>query len=381
MKRPEKGFIVEEHSTKRMQGEITTLTGRLYAACWERDNLLHCARSAEGAEDKIGMLTSLQHENSILKKELLAVQEARENTALWETGSLGPSFHKIGVELDVIESSIADACASLYFEGVLLDKPKGESRTVHPMFSQWANTLSGSDFSSFMASCRDSSSVNMVDALRSLVAAALWALVWQHPLEEIVNAESPILDCYKEQLLIRVGPEALHQIELLAYKSLISQRHFDEQLVASRSRTLSERICHVLEPLFRGDPEPERAGGSDAAVVSPDATLSDMFEDPVERALQLVAKLYLTDRSCVWQFAQPGCKFDAPTMRVAGQTADHSSIKGSTVLLCIFPALYMSKEPKDPRSSYEKMQSAGIKNPEDLSNYQLVRQGLVVVQQ
>lgn len=201
------GVFIGERRIKQMQSEALTLAGRLHEARWERDKLLHCARAAEGAEDKTGMLVSLQRENVVLKKQLQDLQEARENAAaLGKIGRLGPSDHEIGAELGVIESSIADACASLHWDGWLLDRPKEEPRAADLMLLQWTRKLSGSSSSSFMAACGDASGVKMVDALRSLVAAALWALVWQQPLDEIVNAESPILDYYKKQLLARGEP-------------------------------------------------------------------------------------------------------------------------------------------------------------------------------
>ncbi|KAK7941500.1 uncharacterized protein PG986_013887 [Apiospora aurea] len=392
--RLEKGSIHGEHRIKQLRSEVVTLAGCLHEARQERDELLHCARAAEGAADKTGMLVSLQHENVILKKQLLGSQEAREDAALWRAGSLGPSDREIETELDVIESAIADACASLHWAGLLLDRPRGEEpRAAELALSQWTRTLSGSAFGSFRMSCGDSplSHIKMIDALRSLVAAALWALVWQQPLDEVVNADSPILDYYKKQLLARDGPEALLQINLLAYKSLTAQPHFDAHLIAGRSRTLSEHICHVLEPvLFRGsEPElPRKVDGSEAAayVVSSDAmTPPDLLEDAVQSALQLAAKLYLADRWCRWRFAQPGCRFDARAMRVdVGQVAAvHSSSSGSVedeprVRLCVFPALYMSKTPKGSRP-YEGSEGAGIRGQEDLRDYKLVAKGLVLV--
>ncbi|KAK8073197.1 hypothetical protein PG994_004096 [Apiospora phragmitis] len=346
-----------------MRSEAVTLAGRLHEARQERDELLHCARAASGAEDKTGMLVSLQHENVVLKKQLLAFQEARENAALWRTGRLGPSDHEVAVELGVIESSIADACASLHWDGWLLDRPKGEEepRTADLMLSQWAYTLSSSaSFSSFMASLRGR--LPCKDGRRPPIARGRGAVCSR-------VAAAPRRNH---------GPGALHQIELLAYKSLTSQSHFDAHLVAGRSRTLSEYIYHVLEPLFREDPPPSKSvdGSSEADVVSSDAV--GLLEDAVQRALQLAAKLYLTDRWCRWQFAQPGCSLDARTMRVAGQAAVHSSTEEPVVQLCIFPALYMSKAPKGPRT-YERMEGAGTGGPEDLRDYKLVAQGLVIV--
>ncbi|KAK8137370.1 hypothetical protein PG984_005310 [Apiospora sp. TS-2023a] len=209
-----KDFIVGEHTIKQMRSEVLTLAGRLHEARQERDEVLHCTRAAEGAADKTGMLVSLQHENVVLKKQLLAFQEDRENAALCRTGSLGPSDHEIRAELGVIESSITDACASLHWDGWLLDRPKGaQPRTADLMLSQWTHKLSGSSFGSFMASCGNASGVKMVDALQSLVAAALWALVWQQPLDEIVNADSPILDYYKKQLLARGEPGRISVVQ------------------------------------------------------------------------------------------------------------------------------------------------------------------------
>ena len=65
-------------------------------------------------------------------------------------------------------------------------------------------------------------------------------------------------------------------------------------------------------------------------------------------------------------------------MVVAGQAAVHSSTEEPVVQLCIFPALYMSKTPKGPRS-YEMIEGAGIRGPEDLRDYKLVAKSVVVV--
>ncbi|KAK8087695.1 hypothetical protein PG997_002656 [Apiospora hydei] len=132
----EKDFIHGEHSIKQLRSEVVTLAGRLHEARQERDELLHCARAAEGAADKTGLLVSLQHENVVLKKQLLGSQEAREDAALWRTGSLGPSDRETETELDVIESAIADACASLHWAGLLLDRPRGRSLGPRSWYSR-----------------------------------------------------------------------------------------------------------------------------------------------------------------------------------------------------------------------------------------------------
>ncbi|KAK8137371.1 hypothetical protein PG984_005311 [Apiospora sp. TS-2023a] len=171
----------------------------------------------------------------------------------------------------------------------------------------------------------------------------------------------------------------MHQIELLAYKSLTSQSHFDVHLVDGRSRTLSEYICHVLDPLFRDNPEPPQGiDVSEAPVMSADETPPVLLEDAVQRALQLAAKLYLTDRWYFWQFAQPGCRLDALTMKVTGQAAEHSGMEEPVVKLCVFPALYMSKAPKGPHA-YERVGGAGSRGPEDLRDYKLVAKCLVLI--
>lgn len=151
-------------------------------------------------------------------------------------------------------------------------------------------------------------------------------------------------------------------------------------LVDARSRTLAEYIHHVLKPLFREDPEPQGIGGSEAAVLSADTTPPSLLEDAVQRALQLAAKLYLTDRWCLWQFAQPGGRLDARTMTVAGQAAAaRERLDEPKVQLCLFPALLMSKTPKGPRA-YEKMGGPDIRGPEDLGDYKVVAKGLVLVE-
>ncbi|KAK8108343.1 uncharacterized protein PG998_010356 [Apiospora kogelbergensis] len=376
--RLESDLLTGEHRVKRMRSEVMTMAGHLYEARKERDELLHCNRAVQGTQDKDNMLVSLQNEIIVLKKQLLAFQETRENVALARTGHLGPSSNEIMLELEVTAGSIADACALLQWDGLLLDQPKGVSPTVDLILSQWASTLSGSDFSTFMTSCGDSGT-KMADVLRSLVAAALWALVWQRSLDELVNAESPILEYFKKQLLERDGPSALHQIELFAYKILTSQPHFEAHFVADRSRTLSEYICQVLEPVFATGPEPEQVSGSESSVTTSATKPSSLFEDAVQRALELAANLYLADRVCLWHFPPPGSRVDMQTMKIAGQATAHGDDETMIVQLCIFPALYMSKALKGSAHTCERAQAMGTRGPENMGDYQLVAKSLVLV--
>ncbi|KAK8120231.1 hypothetical protein PG999_004351 [Apiospora kogelbergensis] len=144
--------------------------GRLHEALQKVDELHHCARAADPTYTRI-----LNHENVVLRKQLLAIETAREDSGLIRTGSLGPSKKDINANLEVIEDLIADECASLSLFGRVLDQPKEITNSV---LSQLTRTLCGLDFESFVAYCKKYR-IDMAIVLRSLVAAALWVLLVQ----------------------------------------------------------------------------------------------------------------------------------------------------------------------------------------------------------
>ncbi|KAK8036893.1 hypothetical protein PG994_015390 [Apiospora phragmitis] len=238
---------VRERQIKRLRRENITLVGRLHEALQKVDELHHCARAAYPTHTRI-----LNHENVVLRKQLLAIETAREDSGLIRTGSLGPSKKDINANLEVIEDLIADECASLSLFGRVLDQPKEITNSV---LSQLTSTLCGLDFESFVAYCKKYR-IDMAIVLRSLVAAALWVLVWRHPLEEIIAEESPILRHYKIQADNPDGPHALHKVELLAYNSLVSEPHFDTQFVAGHTESaLHLEILPAWEHLRSADDE------------------------------------------------------------------------------------------------------------------------------
>ncbi|KAK6858655.1 hypothetical protein PG995_005219 [Apiospora arundinis] len=153
--------------------------GRLHEALQKVDELHHCARAADPTYTRI-----LNHENVVLRKQLLAIETAREDSGLIRTGSLGPSKKDINANLEVIEDLIADECASLSLFGRVLDQPK---EIMNSVLSQLTRTLCGLDFESFVAYCKKYR-IDMAIVLRSLVAAALWVLAlhleilpaWEH---------------------------------------------------------------------------------------------------------------------------------------------------------------------------------------------------------
>lgn len=182
-----------DRQIKRLWNENITLVYRLHEALQNVDELQHCARAADPTQT-----LTLSHENLFLRKQLLALGTAHEDCRLIRTGNLGPSRENISAELEAIEHSIACACASLRWFNRVLDEPK-DVQIANSVLSQLASTSSGLDFKSLVSRCKEYR-IETVDVLRSLVAAALWALVWQHPPEETVAAESPILRRYKEQV-------------------------------------------------------------------------------------------------------------------------------------------------------------------------------------
>ncbi|KAK6860880.1 hypothetical protein PG995_004516 [Apiospora arundinis] len=348
--------------------------GRLHEALQKVDELHHCARAADPTYTRI-----LNHENVVLRKQLLAIETAREDSGLIRTGSLGPSKKDIDANLEVIEDLIADECASLSLFGRVLDQPK---EIMNSVLSQLTRTLCGLDFESFVAYCKKYR-IDMAIVLRSLVAAALWVLVWRHPLEEIIAEESPILRHYKIQADNPDGPHALHKVELLAYNSLVSESHFDTQFVAGHTESVLGYMCHILEPLL--DSESNQLGSNE--LKTSDSALLDLFLDVTTRTIELAAKLCLTDRRCIWRFFQPGSIFDPQTMKLVEWTTFGTSHREKeapsgdvkTVQLCIFPTFYMSKIPGS-RASPGGNGHTATSASDDLGEFQLVAKGLVLIQ-
>ncbi|KAK7959743.1 uncharacterized protein PG986_004597 [Apiospora aurea] len=341
----EEDSLAGKRQIKLMQNEVLTLVGRLNDACQERDELRHCVRAIEGFPDKPALLLSLQRENLVLRKQLLAAQPAREHASCSEVGRLGPIDVDPRAELELIKDSVADACASLEGDERILDPSKDHSASL--VLSQWASKVFGQDldFKSFIASCKKSG-MKMVDVRRSLVATSLWALVWQHPFEEIATAESPMHDSYKKQLLARYGLD-VRQLDTLAYRSWVSEPSFKD-FVASRSKTLSGYMCHALAPLLGSESKQ-----SDVSEVS-DWIPAARFEDAMHRTIELAAKLYLTNKGCFWAFPQHGSQFDSCTMTPTDVTTyeeGNRTGQAPTVQLCLFPALYMSKISESSASS------------------------------
>ncbi|KAK8116337.1 hypothetical protein PG984_012839 [Apiospora sp. TS-2023a] len=367
-----------ERQIKRLRSENITLVGRLHEALQKVDELHHCARAADPTQT-----LTLSHENIFLKKQLLSLETARQNSGLIRTGNLGPSRKDISTELDLIEDSIADACASLSWCSRVLDQP---NETTNSVLSQLTSTLCGLGFESFVAHCKQHR-IGMVDVLRSLVATALWALVWRHPLEETVAEESPILRHHKKQVSAIYGPHALHRVELLAYNSLVAEPHFDTHFVAGHTESLLGYMCHILEPLL--DSEPKQLDGNELGIS--DSAPPALFEDVMKRTIELAAKLHLTDRRCIWKFFQPGSNFDPQAMKPVERTSVDTASSGTshqarqapsrdveTVQLCIFPAFYVSKI-LGSRASSDGNERTTMSASDDLSDYQLVAKGLVLI--
>ncbi|KAK7954426.1 hypothetical protein PG988_015120 [Apiospora saccharicola] len=172
-----------ERQIKRLRSGNITLVGRLHEALQKVGELHHCA----GATDQTNKLI-LQHENLVLTEQLLAFETVRDDSGLIETGSLGPSRKDINAELEEIEDSIANACASLSWCSWMLDQPK---KTTNSVLSQLVSTLDGMDFESFVAHCKEHR-IGMVDVLRACGHSTLGSCM-ETPLEETVAEESPIV--------------------------------------------------------------------------------------------------------------------------------------------------------------------------------------------
>lgn len=164
------------------------------------------------------------------------------------------------------------------------------------------------------------------------------------------------------------GPQTLHQLDILACKSVMSERYFQSHILPTTAGGLSERFCSALAHLISPNDqtmvgaEPEGLFPAEADASHTENAVATVFAEAFARALKLKQGLVLSRNKYKLVFFRPGDVFDPDTMMRDGdgysaftparalgkkwkgwprqrQAGDSSSIK-----LCLFPALYSSPE-------------------------------------
>ncbi|KAH6646710.1 hypothetical protein BKA67DRAFT_580362 [Truncatella angustata] len=369
-----------------LQNEVFNLNDQLWASRNEYKELRHRTRAAATSRGDTSLLTILQDENAALKKTLLLMQNSRQEIKELKTSGLGPSDTNIRKEYFLLYNDILDSCSSLSHNGLLVERFSAteDSGNGRPVISVWADRVSGLDLTRML---RQSSELAIlrIDVLRSLVAAGLCSLIFELPLSQLASTESPLLQHYRKQLLSRDGVEALQQLDVLAYKSLMSDETFESCVIEEKAKSVSEYLCHALQDLIAPHIEIE---------ILPAA----FFEHAIQSALRLKFQLHLSGRSFLWVFAKPGDIFNFRIMdtkcnlpegpgsargnKYLKQHAADNSNNHKVVKLCIFPTLYSEKSSKHDASEYRPVVQTVFNSQErleDPDSFQLICKAVVLL--
>ncbi|KAI8624104.1 hypothetical protein F5Y19DRAFT_338806 [Xylariaceae sp. FL1651] len=392
---------------RRLQCEIFTLHNHLWAARQEYQELLHCHRTAATAQDTTSMLASQLYDNSVLRKQLLALEDSRRDLKSIISENLGVDNQVIRTELRLIEDHIADACALINTRGPGQGEyhfPPELDQKSHPLCI-WASRVSGlKDVRSFMSRC-SSHGIPESKLLRCLVAAITCGLVFESPISDLLAMDSPILDHYKARISDQYGPLALYQLDLLAWKSLMSDQYFESQVIPTKAQVLADQVYYLIEPIldpaidnltqFGPECQPIPANNPESDIVNQAySARSELFEETFIRALQLKSKLFLSDKRYQWVFFKPDSAFNFKVMDLVDSTCDtfgpsqnkYRKVprveKGAKIRLCLFPALYISTSTESHESRQGDISWEDPQLPETLAEVQgleLVSRAVVLV--
>ncbi|KAK4243272.1 hypothetical protein C7999DRAFT_18360 [Corynascus novoguineensis] len=344
---------------------IFTLSNRLSAAEYECTKIQESASRAAEYRDDVLMQRDLRYENSVLKGQLEQITSQRECIAVANTKSLGPSTRKIWQEFECIAMDLKGACSS-----VEITIPS-DSTGNKPHSGQKSK---GSDSESWMQRVAQYTGVSDFHIIRALTAAGISDLVFESSFPDFQAKESPLLDQYRKHVLARAGPQMLKQLEILAYKSVISEEYFTSHILQATTKSLAgklyEALAHLISPnddpfigadLENGDLFAEKEAHSP----NTENPVANLFTEAIVRALELKQELVLSRSKYKLVFFNPGDVFDSETMiKDGGGESAFIPIRALTkntrkdclgqrckdentrIKLCLFPALY-SRPKKD----------------------------------
>ncbi|KAI1268362.1 hypothetical protein F5Y18DRAFT_375010 [Xylariaceae sp. FL1019] len=372
---------------RKLQCEVFTLKDHLFAAREECKELRKCHHAAETTKDTTRTLEDLLYQNSVLRKHVLALESSRHDYKSIASGGLGASNRSIQNQLGNIERLIADACASIDIRSpVKIKTPFSPelNESSHPL-QLWTHRVSDEDDAgSFLSYCF-SCGISELKLIRCLVAAITHGFVFESPMSDLLAMDCPILHHYRTQISHHYGSVALQQLDLLAWKSLISEKHFDKQVIRNQAHALAERTYRLIETILKSDaddlapsvPEFRAISGSDVesldVVDETNLPRSAPFVEAFKHALRLKSELILSDDCYRWVFYKPDSPLDLNVMelvdsaceaykpspnkdkRVSQISKEADTEVGTKIRLCLFPALFTS-----PGTKNDKIRSSDI---------------------
>ncbi|KAI8944944.1 hypothetical protein F4801DRAFT_598680 [Xylaria longipes] len=304
-------------------------------------------RATKANQDQAEALATLQHENSVLRAQVVATQNYKSRVQKAESCNLRPGDDDIWNECILIEGVVADVCSDLE---TLLDR-------------------------------LPELNVSPLELLRSIVAVSVCALVFESPFPELMTAPTPILDHYRKQIHAQVVVEKGKELSRHLYRIMA------KFLVIPGAGTYGEQHS-PLSAVSDSD--------SDLHQAEADVNPSTIFEEIFQRSLRLKTNLFLCGGRFQWVFYQPGQMFDAGTINLHGwafdglasamkhkgkgrKSSDYTSTN-KPIKLCLFPALYRGQLTcvgLESRVVFEESHTPA--STDDLRNLHLIAKAVVLV--
>ncbi|KXX74365.1 hypothetical protein MMYC01_209542 [Madurella mycetomatis] len=330
---------------------IFTLSNRLSSAEFECGQIRESASKAAEYSDDVLMQRDLRYENSLLKGQLERMTSQRQIIAKAETNSLGPSDRAIWQELELIATDIKDACSSVEITIPTAAVNTHNTRQEAKEADSWTRRVA-----------------RRFHIVRALAAAGVSDLVFESKFPDFLARESPILDQYRNHILVKAGPQTLYQLDILACRSVMSEGYFKSHILPTTAKALSETFCNALAHII--SPNDQTMVGAEPDGLFPAGVHASQTENPVAtvfsetfvRALKLKQDLMLSRNKYKLVFFRPGDVFDSDTMirdgdgysaftpaRALGKKSkdwprQRQAEGNSNIKLCLFPALYSRPE-------------------------------------
>ncbi|KAH7132835.1 hypothetical protein EDB81DRAFT_763355 [Dactylonectria macrodidyma] len=236
----------------------------------------------------------------------------------------------------------------------------------------------------------------------SLVTAGVFELVFKPVFPDILALESSLLYQYRKHIetkskrtlissklktnpSISGGQQALHELDLMALKSLTSEEHFTSEVLPEKAKSLAAFIMWILQlslPLESQDIDRR---------CQQEISGAGSLETVLAQALHLKVRFALSKGCFRFYFFKPGDPYNTRSMDL-----DTSCTAGSgngrhcsqdSVKLCLFPALYfLPQEEGRGAPEYLEMNLASTRTDclaearqEDLELLDIVAKGVVLI--
>ncbi|KAJ3547645.1 hypothetical protein NM208_g1411 [Fusarium decemcellulare] len=357
---------------------VFTLRSRLSEMQKEMDELHNSQATNTGQYN-------FRQQIAYLLGQLEAKDRLWQDTVAFRADPLSFSREAIKVEYDLLYHGINEA-SSFICEMSPHEEDSPQQNSRHQQSAQtWAVKASGWRLERLLSYSRKER-ILKEKLFASLTMAGVFELIFEPVLPDILALESPLLHQYRKHIQTKDGRQALHELDLMALKSLTSEEHFTREFLPERAKSLAEFVMSVLQFFL-----PLENQGVDHRHQQEILGASSL-ETVLAQALGLKLRIFLSKERFRFHFFRPGDPFDAKSMnRDTSCTAGSSSGRKSRqdrVKLCLLPALYfLSGEEeghvKEPKYLEMHLNNARINRlaqarQEDLELLNLVAKGVVL---